>query len=279
MAADTDYSRLAVSTSGGIAWVTISNPPINLLDVPVMKELGRLGDALAKDASVRVVVVQSADPEFFLAHGDVSRIQKFPVGRQPPAYMLNGLHRVMERWRTLPQATIAKIAGRARGGGSEFALSLDMRFAARGKALLSQPEVALGILAGGSGTQRAARLMGRSRALEMLLGCADFDADLAEKYGYVNRALDPDELDGFVETLARRIASFPGEALACTKLAVDAALPSPYDGLMAEAALWDRAYSTAESQRRLAAFFEFGGQTRDGEMSWEPIVEGLARGA
>ena len=277
MSAVNDFTRLTIATSDGIAWVTISNPPINLLDVPLMKELGRLGDVLAKDDSVRVVVVQSADPDFFIAHGDVSRIQKFPSGRQPPAYSLNGLHRVMERWRTMPQATIAKIAGRARGGGSEFALSLDMRFAARGKAFLSQPEVALGILAGGSGTQRTARLLGRSRALEVLLGCADFDADLAEQYGYVNRAFAPDELDGFVDRLARRIASFPAESIACTKLAVDAALPSNFEGLMAEANLWDRAYSTQESHRRLASFFDLGGQTRKGEMDWEPIFEGLAR--
>src|SRR4029077_6198884 len=120
-------------------------------------------------------------------------------------------------------ATIGKIEGRARGGGSEFLLSLDMRFAALGRATLGQPEVALGIIPGGSGTQRLPRLVGRGRALEIVLGCDDFPADMAERYGWGNRALPPARLGPFIERPARRIAGFPAEAIALAKSAVAAA--------------------------------------------------------
>src|SRR5437763_17077314 len=140
----------------------------------------------------------------------------------------------MERWRTLPQVTIAQLEGRARGGGSEFALSLDLRFGAIGRAILGQPEVAVGILPGGSGTQRLPRLMGRGRALEAVLGCDDFDAELAERYGWINRALPPAEIGPFVDRLARRIAAFPRLAVRLAKQAVDAAGGALEEGLLEE---------------------------------------------
>ena len=118
-----------------------------------------------------------------------------------------------DRFRTMPKATIAKIEGICRGGGSEFALACDMRFAAIGRAVLGQPEVALGIIPGGGGSVRLPRLVGRGRALEIVLGCGDFDAVAAERYGYVNRALSENEIGPFVDKLARRIASFPAAAI------------------------------------------------------------------
>ena len=127
----------------------------------------------------------------------------------------------------MPKATIAVIEGIARGGGSELAMAFDMRFAALGKARLAQPEVAIGIIPGGGGTQRLPRLVGRARALEVVLGCDDIDAATAEAWGYVNRALPADELRPFVDKLAARIASFPLEVIAAAKRAVDAAVGDP----------------------------------------------------
>jgi len=165
----------------------------------------------------------------------------------------------------MPKATIAKIEGICRGGGSELVLSMDMRFAALGRALLAQPEVAVGIIPGGSGTQRLPRLVGRSRALEIALGADDFPADLAERYGYVNRALPPEELGPFVERLARRIASFPTEAIAHAKASVLAAESGVREGLVAEARAFEACVALPEARQRMAAFLAMGGQTRDVE--------------
>jgi enoyl-CoA hydratase/carnithine racemase len=178
----------------------------------------------------------------------------------------------------MPKATIAKIEGRARGGGSELVLSLDMRFAALGRAVLGQPEVAVGIIPGGSGTQRLPRLMGRARALEVILGCEDVPADLAERWGYVNRALPPGELGPFVERLAHRIASFPAEAIALAKAAVNAAeLPTPA-GLLEEAYLFNQAVATPAARERMAAFLALGGQTREVELAIGTTMDALGEG-
>jgi enoyl-CoA hydratase/carnithine racemase len=172
---------------------------------------------------------------------------------------------MVDRFRTMPKATIALIEGICRGGGSEFVLSMDMRFAALGKAALAQPEVAVGIIPGGSGTQRLPRLMGRGRALEVILGCEDFSAEQAERYGYVNRALPAEELRPFVENLAYRIASFPAEAIARAKAAVLAAEPPMAPGLTEEARLFDESAATPAARERMRAFLNAGGQTREVE--------------
>src|SRR3990172_3288110 len=199
------YECLRIRIDRGVAFVTVDHPPINLFDVPLMREMDRLGRELAAEEAVRVVVFDSADPEFFIAHADVALIQRLPAEPPPKPTSLSFFQAMVDRFRTMPKVTIAKLEGRARGGGSEFVLSLDMRFGAIGRAVLSQPEVALGIIPGGSGTQRLPRLIGRGRALEIILGCEDITAELAERYGYVNRALPSDEIGAFVEQLARRI--------------------------------------------------------------------------
>lgn len=271
-----EYSCLRVRVEDGVATVTIDHPPINLLDAPLIVELDRVGRELEADDAVRVVVLGSADPEFFLAHADVRMIEQLPHGEPPTAP--HGFHRMVERFRTMPKATIGKLEGRARGGGSELLLSLDMRFGALGRAVLSQPEVALGIIPGGSGTQRLPRLLGRARALEAILGCEDFPADLAERYGWLNRALPPEALGPFVDRLARRIASFPAEAIALAKAAVDAALPPVEPGLVEEARCFDRALGVPEARARMARFLALGGQTREMELDLEAVLAALARG-
>jgi enoyl-CoA hydratase/carnithine racemase len=255
------FTTLSVAVDGGVAWVTIEHPPINLLDLSMIRDLDRVGRELEADAAVRVAVFRSANPDFFIAHADVSLIQLMPKEPPPKADALGPFHRMVDRFRTMAKATIGVVEGRARGGGSEFLLSLDMRFGALGRAILAQPEVALGIIPGGSGTQRLPRLIGRARALEVILGCDDVPADLAERWGYLNRALPPGELRPFVETLARRIASFPASAIALAKAAVNAADTTTETGLIEEAHLFNLSLAVPEAQRRMTRFLEVGGQT------------------
>jgi enoyl-CoA hydratase/carnithine racemase len=256
------YQCLKIRVERGVAFVTIDHPPINLFDVALMQEIDGFGRAVEVDDDVRVIVFSSADPDFFIAHADVSLIQQLPDDSPPRSEQLGFFHAMVDRFRTMPKVSIARIEGRTRGGGSEFVLSLDMRFAALGKAVFGQPEVALGILPGGSGTQRLPRLCGRGRALEIVLGCQDFPADLAERYGYVNRALPPHELGPFVDQLAYRIASFPPEAVALAKELVNSAESGVTDGLLDEAHAFGRTLPTSEAKRRMADFLAQGGQTR-----------------
>ena len=271
-----EHDTLRVEIADGIARVTIDNPPINLFDLPLMLDLARCGEALAADDDVRVVVVSSANPDFFIAHADVGLILQLPrEPRDGPNEELGFFHVMCERFRTMPKATIAVIEGRVRGGGSELVSSFDMRFASRKRAVLGQPEVPLGIIPGGSGTQRLPRLLGRARALEVILGGADVDAVLAEEWGWVNRALPDDDLWKFVDDLAARIASFPLHAVAAAKRSVDQALPDPTDGLRTEEWLFSQTLLEAPAIDRMEAFLDLGGQTHDVELDLPAIYRRL----
>ncbi len=276
MAYDTKLVR--VRALDGIAWATIDNPPINLFSIPLYMEMAHFAEEVAADSRVRVVVLQSANPDFFIAHFDVEAILGFPTDGAPEREKEhNAFHAMCERFRTMPKATIAKIAGRVGGGGSELCESLDMRFGALGKTVINQMEVALGILPGGTGTQRLPRLLGTGRALVVVLGSDDLDAATAERWGYLNRALPPAELDGFVERLAKRIASFPAEAIALAKQSVRNAEALPLrEGLFEEAYLFQRSLRVPEAQRRMRRFLEIGGQTRDGELRVSELGAKLA---
>jgi enoyl-CoA hydratase/carnithine racemase len=268
-----EYQTFTFEVDDGVGVVTLDHPPVNLLDAAMIGDAATLVTQLPERDDVRAVIVRSANPEFFVAHADLSLIQALPRditerGSEPSAF-----HQIVEQLRTLPQITIAQIEGRARGGGSEFALSLDLRFAAIGRAILSQPEVAFGIIPGGSGTQRLARLMGRGRALEAVVGCADFDAATAERYGWVNRALPPDELGPFVDRLARRIALFPPDAVRRAKLAVDAAAGGLTDGLIEEAYHFNRTLADPDLDARMDAALAAGAQTREGELDLDALLQ------
>jgi len=269
------YATMSVTVDDGVAWVTIDHPPINLLDLAMIQDLDRIGRQLESDDAVRVAVFGSANPDFFIAHADVTLIQLMPKEPPPKSAALGPFHRMVDRFRTMPKATIGMVEGRARGGGSEFLLSLDMRFGALGRAVLAQPEVALGIIPGGSGTQRLPRLIGRARALEVVLGCDDVPADLAERWGYLNRALPPTELRPFVERLARRIASFPASAIALAKASVNAADQTTEAGLVEEAHLFNLSLATPEAQQRMTRFMEVGGQTPEVEKGIDSALEKL----
>jgi enoyl-CoA hydratase/carnithine racemase len=270
-------SPLAVTVAGGVARVTIDHPPINLFDLELMQAFDEVGRRLEADPEVRVVVVDSADPDFWIAHADVNLILALP-GDVPsePDGRVGWFTSVVERFRTMPKATIAVVEGRCRGGGSELALSMDMRFGALGRTVIGQPEVPLGILPGGSGTQRLPRLVGRARALEVVLGGGDVDAETAERWGWLNRALPPGELRPFVDDLAARIAASPPEAVALAKQAVDAALPPPEPGLVLEQHLFRRLAAGDEARRRMRRFIdELGGQTREVELRLGDVLGDL----
>ena len=269
------YECLRVRVEEGVARVTIDHPPINLFDLALMREVDRIGTEVAADPAVKVVVFDSANPDFFIAHADVELILRLPTEAPPRPTALGFFHAMVDRFRTMPKVSVAMIEGRARGGGSEFVLSLDLRFGALGRAILAQPEVALGIIPGGSGTQRLPRLIGRARALEVILGCEDVPADLAERWGYLNRALPPAELGPFVDRLARRIASFPAEAIALAKQAVNAAERPTVEGLLEEADCFNQSLATRPARQRMARFLEVGGQTRDVELDLRGLVEAL----
>lgn len=257
---------LALEVEGGVATVVIHHPPINLLSVPVFLGLADLLDQLAYDDEIRAVVLRSADPEWFIAHFDVEAILGFPVPEQPlpAATELNRYHHMCEVLRTMPKPTIAVIEGRVGGGGSELALSCDMRFATP-DAVFNQPEVALGIIPGGSGTVRLPRLVGRARALEAILGCDDIDAATAERWGWVNRVLDADEIHPFVDRLARRIASFPAHAVAAAKACVVRAEGDVVPDLLAEGDAFSGTLGEPSTRAALERFLDTGGQTPDGE--------------
>jgi enoyl-CoA hydratase/carnithine racemase len=269
------YELLNVERDRGVAFVTIDHPPINLLDTALVGELAHLQGDVASDDTTRVVVFRSADPEFFIAHADLAMISNLPRDADAAASALAGFHGFLERWRTLDKITIAQLEGRARGGGSEFALSLDLRFAAIGRAVLGQPEVALGIIPGGGGTQRLARLLGRARALEVIAGCGDVDAIVAERYGWVNRALPADELAPFVERLAYRIASFPPHAVRLAKRAVDAASRDYDAGLAAERDAFGECMSDPELDARFNAALTRGIQNREVELDLDAVLDKL----
>ena len=210
--------------------VTFDHPPLNIFGPETIPQLNEVITALETDEQVKVVVFDSAVEGFFLTHYDfLARIEDTtslppgPTGLQPLPDMLVRLSRA-------PVVSIASIRGRATGVGSELALACDMRFASREKAILSQWEVGAGIVPGGGPMARLPRLMGRGRALEVLMGADDITGDLAELYGYVNRSFPDSDLDAFVESLATRIASFDKEAISQTKRFVDvASLPPGFE--------------------------------------------------
>jgi enoyl-CoA hydratase/carnithine racemase len=193
--------------------ITFSNPPINMFTPASIVELGALIAELEADPSLKVVVLQSANPDFFVAHLDVAK-----AAERPEAL---GLWReFVLRLSSAHIVSIAKIRGRTRGIGNEFVLACDMRFASRQNAVFGQPEVGVGLVPGGGALEWLPRLVGRSRALEIVLSGDDFDADIAERYVWVNRTLEDSDLDSFVDALARRLASFDRETLAAAKAQV-----------------------------------------------------------
>jgi enoyl-CoA hydratase/carnithine racemase len=259
---------LRTRVEDGVCWATVDAPPLNVLTVDLLKELNAFARRVAGDDEVRAVVLQSAHPDFFIAHFDVGAILSWPTegGPAPSDGKLSGFHRMCETFRTMGKATLVKVAGRVGGGGAELAASCDMRFGLLDRTVLNQMEVPLGILPGGSGTQRLPHLVGRGRALEIVLGGIDVDAATLERWGWLNRAFAThDELDTHVDDLARRIAAFPPMAVRLAKEAVDAAAPDPVPGLLREGELFEQLRCRDDAQATMRRFLDQGGQTDEGE--------------
>ena len=240
--------------------MTFDHPPLNIFGPKTIPQLNEIVTALEADSDVKVVVFDSAVDGFFLTHYDFLAKPEETARLLPGATELSPLPELLVRLSRAPVVSIASIRGRATGVGSELALACDMRFASLGRAILSQFEVGAGLVPGGGPMARLPRLIGRGRALEVLLGADDIPGDLAERYGYVNRALPDAELDAFVEALAMRIASFDKQAIAETKSFVDIASLPPDAEIAPE---WDACIASLQrpaGRRRLNTLLERGFQ-------------------
>ena len=268
------YETLNVLSEGAVLFVEISAPPLNLMGPELIRDLVSLIQQAEADKAVQVLVFKSANPDYFISHVDVTRIKE----NREPAIKLTGQPSLGLLFRYLSASrlvTIAQIEGRVRGVGSKFILACDMRFAARESAIFGQFEPAFGVIPGAGGAQHLSRLMGRGRALEVMLSAWDYDADLAERYGWINRAFPAGELGDFVRSLAHRVASFPAAGHAVVKERVNAiALPSVED-FRRDSDLFLEGVRSPEYQERMQTAMKCGFQTRDAEMNLAQLVGDL----
>ncbi|MEV5541698.1 enoyl-CoA hydratase/isomerase family protein [Saccharopolyspora shandongensis] len=241
--------------------ITFDNPPLNVVDSAILTGLRELVDRIEVDDELKVVVFDSADEDFFLAHFDMTG-ESLPTARAIGPSGLPGVTDVLTRLASAPVLSVAKIRGRARGVGSEFVLACDIRFASAEKAVLGQPEVGAGVIPGGGGVERLAHLVGRGRALEIIVGADDFDAQTAQRYGYINRAVPDAELDAFVDAFARRVASFDKRPLAVAKQLTNR-ITLPLTGHLLESqTAFGATLTWPETQRRVTKLFDKGMQRR-----------------
>jgi enoyl-CoA hydratase/carnithine racemase len=259
------FEMLTVRKEGAVLFAEIAAPPMNLLGAELVRDLASLIRRAEADDAFRVLVFKSADPDYFISHVDVTRIKE----NREAAARLTGEASIGQLLRHLSASrlvTIAQIEGRVRGVGSEFALACDMRFAARESAVFGQFEPAFGVIPGAGGAQHLARLMGRARALEVMLSAEDYDAELAERYGWINRALPAQALADFVRSLAQRIASFPVAGHVAVKDRVNAIALAPAEDFHRDSDLFVEGLRHPEAQARIQAAMKRGFQTRDAEM-------------
>ena len=269
------YTTFKTEWKTGILTVTFDYPPVNVQGQAMLADLNSLAMRLERDRTTKVVVFQSAHPEIWVCHYDTNLLKEMStvaVSRED-AKLLD-LQSVLERISKVPQATIAKLEGFARGGGHEFALACDMRFAARGKFKFMQMEVGMGILPCGGGASRMARQVGLGRALEIILSARDFDADEAEAYGTVNKALEPDEIGPYVDELAKRIAQFPSESINACKQTVYESVDKPIEEALKAEAYWlYQATSQTPAVKRFATADENGMQYDvENQRKWNDLV-------
>jgi len=258
--------------------VVFDNPPLNVMDADMFEGLQKLLDRMDTSTNLRVVVFESANPEFYLAHFEIKDTAR-TLGLLQTVGPTTGLPTLLDtfvRLTTSPIVSIAKIRGRARGVSSEFCLACDMRFASRENTALAQVEVGSGVHPGGGGTERLPPLVGRGRALEIVLGSNDFDGDTAERYGYVNRSLPDHELDAFVDKFARRIASFDRRPLAAAKNLINQVSLPPADRLLAGMTSFMMALAWPEAQQRFQTLFKRGlGDPGDMENRYSELLATL----
>lgn len=246
-----------IEESSALWRVVFDYPPFNIMDDTIFDGLQRLLERMDSSSDLRVVVFESAIPDFYLAHFDLTG----KLGNILTTVGPSGLPILLDTFVRLtrsPIASIAKIRGCVRGASSEFVLACDMRFGSRENMRLGQPEVAVGVHPGGGGAERLPHLVGRGRALEIVLGGNDFDGELAERYGYINRALPDTELDPFVDALARRIASFDRPAIAAAKTLINRVSLPRADELLDALNSFETTLGWPQAQRRFEALFKRG---------------------
>ena len=268
-------ATITVEVDGPVLVAEILAPPMNLLGPELVRDLVSLIQRAEADDEYKVLVFKSGDPDYFISHVDLTRVAEY----RQEAEKLTGVPSIALLFRHLSASrlvTIAQIEGRVRSGGSEFVLACDMRFAARESAVFAQFESAFGQIPGGGATQYLARLMGRARALEVLLSAADYDADLAERYGWINRAMPADALGAFVRALAERIAQFPSAGLLAIKDRINTITLASTEDFRRDSDLFGEEVRNAETQRRIQAAIRGGLQTRHAEMEFADIVDVLA---
>jgi len=260
------FETLRVHTDRGVVFAQIAAPPMNLLGPELVRDLVSLIQRAESDATCKVLVFTSADADYFISHVDLTRIAEY----RAEAAKLTGEPSIALLFHHLSGSrlvTVAQIEGRVRGAGSEFVLACDMRFAARETAIFAQIESAFGLIPGGGAAQYLVRLMGRARALEVMLTADDYDAELAERYGWINRALPANALEEFVRALALRIAAFPAAGHVAVKARVNAISLVPAEDVRRDSDLFGDGVRSAETQRLIKAAFEHGLQTPDGEIA------------
>jgi enoyl-CoA hydratase/carnithine racemase len=260
------FETLKVQHEGAVLFVDIAAPPMNLIGPELVRDLVSLIQQAEADDAVTVVVFKSADPDYFISHVDVTRIKEY---RQEAAKLtgeasLGLLFRYLSASRLI---TIAQIEGRVRGAGSEFVLACDMRFAARESAIFGQLETGLGQNPGAGGIQHLVRLMGRGRALEVMLSADDYDAELAERYGWINRAVPAQALNDFVRSLAHRIARLPAVGHVVVKDRVNAIALAPAEDYRRDSDLFGESAGAPAAQQRFQAAMKHGFQTRVAELN------------
>jgi enoyl-CoA hydratase/carnithine racemase len=272
------FETLTAHVNGAVLFAEIAAPPMNLLGPELVRDLVSLIQRAEADEAFKVLVFKSADPDYFISHVDLTRVAEY----RAEAAKLTGEASIALLFRHVSASrlvTIAQIEGRVRSAGSEFVLACDMRFAARETAIFAQFESAFGEIPGGGATQYLARVMGRARALEVLLSAEDYDAELAERYGWINRALPASTLSDFVTALAHRIAKFPAAGLGAIKERMNAITLAPEDDFRRDSDLFGAQVRTPEAQRLIQAAMQRGLQTRSAEMELGGMLGDLADGS
>jgi enoyl-CoA hydratase/carnithine racemase len=270
------YRTLHINVSNSVINVSLDNAPVNALSGKMMKELQQLLKDLSEDALIKVIVFESKNPVFFIAHVDINILNEKDVLEDlanDAAEGLNIFQNLGEVLRNQPQITIVKLKGIARGGGAEFVAAADMSFASLEKGKISQCEALMGIIPGGGATQYLSSKMPRGRVLEIILGSDLFDAETAERYGWINRAIKDSEIDTFVSRLAENIASLPEDVMQTVK----AVLPPERftTGFKTENDGWAKLAFTAKVAGIMSLAMQNGAQTIDGELKIEEILRRL----